>query len=97
MSNLPVAEVAFPPALLPSKEASSVTGEIPLFGTWGKGKVTLVDDCDYDWLSEYRWIVHNVKGAGRLYVVRCHYLGARKTKQIYMHRAVLGITAGLCL
>lgn len=43
--------------------------EIPLAGRLGAGMVALVDDADFEWLSQFRW--NRVLGHGRIYAGRC--------------------------
>lgn len=59
--------------------------EIPLT----KGKVAIVDDEDYEWLSQYKWYVHTGGYAARHTVQRD--VGKQKRKNLYMHRIVLGV------
>lgn len=51
------------------------------------GHSVLVDDSDYEYLSQWNW--SKAKGG---YVIRCQYIGyfngKRKNKVIYMHRVV---------
>lgn len=49
-----------------------------------KGKVALVDDSDYEWLSRQRWLVVD----GR----RCYARSFFKSRRgVYMHRLILGV------
>ncbi len=60
--------------------------KIKLYGKYGNGRYTLVSDCDYDFLSKYKWMIakdHN--NPTLLYVVRS--VGDSK---IFMHRVILG-------
>jgi hypothetical protein len=53
--------------------------EIPL----SKGKVALVDDTDFDWLSHWKW---SATGC------RCRYAGRHdwsERKMVYMHREIM--------
>jgi hypothetical protein len=50
-----------------------------------QGKVALVDDEDYGWLSQYRW-THNSKYAAR----SVKFNGKRA--YMYMHREIMGLT-----
>jgi hypothetical protein len=54
-----------------------------------RGKVALVDDRDYDWLSKFSWHVH--KGAKcRTYHVRTLVRGPdKKPKDIFMHQLII--------
>lgn len=64
--------------------------EIPLT----KGKVALVDDEDYGWLSAFRWCALQVR-CHRFYVVRNVPRGEGRRGTIYMHRAIACPPAGL--
>ena len=55
-----------------------------------KGKVALVDDADFDWLSHYNWNVIEVY-RGRFYAVRDSSLGINA----FMHRVIMDATPGL--
>ena len=54
-----------------------------------QGKVTVVDDADAGWLSQWRWFYVQTKG--REYAIR-HEMHGRKQIPIYMHRLILGCT-----
>jgi hypothetical protein len=54
-----------------------------------QGKVAIVDDADYLWLSHWKW--HVVTGRGKDYAARSE--GARKN--IRMHREIMGTPAGV--
>jgi hypothetical protein len=63
--------------------------EIPLT----QGKVALVDDEDYEWLSQWKWLyVRSTNDLG--YAARSQWLGNGKYKTIFMHRAILGAQKG---
>ena len=59
-----------------------------------RGKVALVDDADYEWLSQWNWYAHC---AGK------NWYAARKRQHadgpgpnlIWMHRAILGVSSSL--
>ncbi|MDP3066624.1 MAG: HNH endonuclease, partial [Methanobacteriaceae archaeon] len=61
-----------------------------------QGKVALIDDEDYDWLSQWKWCAR--KGKHTYYATRNVYLGIfdgkEKTKTIWMHRLVAGTREG---
>lgn len=51
----------------------------------------LVDDADYEWLSQWRWSLH--RGARQLYAER--HEGTRRNKRtIRMHRQIAGLQHG---
>ena len=61
-----------------------------------QGKVAIVDDEDFDWLSQWKWCA--VKGKTTYYASRNVYLGGgRKSPKynfIIMHRLILGLKKG---
>lgn len=54
-----------------------------------EGKVALVDDDDYEQLNQYSWHI-----LGKGYVGRCARRPDGKWTMVYMHREILGLTAG---
>lgn len=54
-----------------------------------KGKVAIVDDADYEWLSQWKWCT--VWDGKRWYAARRVW---KQTKAIYMHRAILNAPNG---
>lgn len=58
-----------------------------------KGKKAMVDDWNYEWLSQFKWCL-----SSRRYAVRSVCLkdlsGRRTTKTIHMHRLILGTPDG---
>lgn len=50
-----------------------------------KGKVTIVDESDYDWLNQWKWYYMTAGYAAR----------TQNRKLIYMHRLILGTPQGL--
>jgi hypothetical protein len=62
--------------------------EIPLSGWQAGGRSALVDDCDYERLSKYKWKAKR-SGGGVLYAVRNTVVGGRNVT-LRMHRVVLG-------
>ena len=52
--------------------------EVPLT----QGKAAIVDDEDFDWLSQYKWVYH--KG----YAVRSATISKGRRKHVYMHRLI---------
>ena len=70
--------------------------QIPLRGMYGVGLYAVVDDGDFDSLSQYKWYARKTKNA--LYVERQVFLGKidgiRRAKSIKMHRDILGLDDG---
>lgn len=63
--------------------------ELPLT----QGKVTLIDDDDYELVSRYSWFPRTDKKSGTVYVVT-KITVARKRKQIYLHRIIMEAKEG---
>ena len=57
--------------------------EIPLT----RGKIALVDDCDWDWLSQYRWFACNT--GRKIYAMRKSPRTDGRQSTVYMHREIL--------
>ena len=55
-----------------------------------QGKYALVDDGDFEWLNQWKWI-YNKMG----YVVRWEYEKNSKRRMLYMHREILKTPRGL--
>lgn len=55
-----------------------------------QGKVALVDDADYEWLSQWKW--YAMKQHNTFYAVRNVWVGKNKARGIRMHRLILGLT-----
>jgi hypothetical protein len=53
-----------------------------------RGKVALVDDADYEWLSQTKWCAHQQK-PGSFYA-KCANPDPRGPKLLRMHRVILG-------
>jgi hypothetical protein len=55
-----------------------------------KGKITIIDDKDYNEISKYKWYI---KSHGRTwYVYRIHYdLITKKRSSVYLHRQILDL------
>ncbi len=47
-----------------------------------QGKVALVDDADYEWLSQWRWCAHKNSRSNVFYAVR--------GKRVIMHKEIMG-------
>jgi hypothetical protein len=54
-----------------------------------RGKVTTVDDEDYEYLSKFKW--HAQPSRETFYAVRTQRIGSKRV-QIRMHRVILGIS-----
>lgn len=64
--------------------------EIKLGGKLGQGKVALVDDDDYAYLSQFSWYLHsNGYTSGRRHERVCTSINRKHSK---MHRVVMGVT-----
>lgn len=64
--------------------------EIPLT----RGKVTLVDDQDYDFLMQWKWHAHPSPSAHTYYAARSPR-GNRHGSLIWMHRLIMGTPKGM--
>lgn len=53
-------------------------------------KVTLVDDEDFDWLNQFKWLAY--KGHNTFYAARNPLGGHKGRKLIFMHRFILNCT-----
>lgn len=51
-----------------------------------QGRVAIVDDEDFDWLSQWKWCYDRIGKAG--YAVRTDCSGP-KQKKVYMHVAIM--------
>lgn len=56
----------------------------------GGGRVSLVDDADYDWLSQWRWTSYKATKANPWYVTR-----RENGVAISLHRQIMGFPEGL--
>lgn len=50
-----------------------------------KGRVAIVDDCDYEWLSQWKWHLQTSQRTNTVYASR-----RANSKTILMHRLILG-------
>ena len=57
-----------------------------------QGKIALVDDADYEWLSQWKWYAK--KGRNTFYALRQARLPDGKRRTIRMHRVILGLEYG---
>lgn len=57
-----------------------------------QGKVAIVDDLDFEWLSQWSWCAHKVT-RGEWYASRGETRGG-KSRHILMHREILGLKLG---
>lgn len=57
-----------------------------------KGKSTIVDDIDFEWLNQWKWRINDRKGY--LYAVRCTTIQGRKTT-ITMSRLISNCPLGM--
>lgn len=55
-----------------------------------KGRVTVVDDEDFEVLAQWRW---HLGGSG--YAARTRRIGGRKTEKVLMHRVIMGNPEGM--
>lgn len=53
-----------------------------------QGKVALVDDEDYGWLSKWKW--YAIKGRNTYYAAREHYVSPEVRYIVRMHREIMG-------
>lgn len=59
-----------------------------------KGLISLVDDCDYEWLSNYSWFAHQKEEDGAFYAATKIRLPNGKRRSMDMHRMILGLVPG---
>lgn len=64
--------------------------EIPL----SRGFVTIVDDADYEWLSQWKWSYKNVGGGGAVAESYAGRTDNHRRKTLYMHREILQASKG---
>lgn len=57
------------------------------------GKVALVDDSDYDWLSQWKWFAH--KDNRTFYAGRSTVMPDGRKKQVWMHRVIMETAEGM--
>lgn len=54
-----------------------------------QGKFAIVDDVDYEWLSQWKWTYTKSKHNNTGYACRNLYQGSQYVEHTYMHRAIL--------
>jgi len=59
-----------------------------------QNRVALVDDDDFDWLSQYKWAAHWERCTRSFYARRHFRIGPGKYGKLPMHRAILGLSFG---
>lgn len=59
-----------------------------------QNQVAIVDACDFEWLSRYKWFARWAKNTKSFYAARTtpHFQGKQST--VFMHREILGLTKG---
>jgi hypothetical protein len=60
--------------------------------TLTQGKIALVDDGDFEWLSQWKWYAQK-KSGGMFYAVRSGWVGLKRAL-ILMHRVILNAPEG---
>jgi len=59
-----------------------------------RGMLTIVNDSDYMWLSQWNWRAKLVKSTNTFYALRNSSLKDGRRTAIYMHREILGLKFG---
>ena len=59
-----------------------------------KGKYALVDDCDFEYLNQFKWCVNKSYTSDVYYVVRSKKIDG-KWKQVRMHRLIMNAPKGM--
>jgi hypothetical protein len=60
-----------------------------------QGQVALVDDEDFEWLSQYSWQAKRHKKSKHFYAVRSEWVPSiKKQRTVLMHRQILGLEHG---
>lgn len=57
-----------------------------------QGKVTLVDDADFEWLNQWKWHAQWDRRAKKFYARRCEWKDGKIWKRIVMHRVIAAAT-----
>lgn len=55
-----------------------------------KGLVAVIDDADYELVSEYSWYASQPKKRINKWYARAHVKGSHPPKRIYLHRLIMG-------
>ena len=58
------------------------------------GQVAIVDDADYEWLSQWKWRAWWCEDTRSYYAIRRPRVGNNKRALVLMHRLILGLTKG---
>lgn len=64
--------------------------EIPLT----QGQSAIVDESDYEWLSQYKWRAYWNPTVRGFYAVRTVQITGEKPQTVWMHREILGLPKG---
>lgn len=59
-----------------------------------QGFVAVVDDDDYEYLSQWKWLAINNRQRRKVYAGRTKWLGNGKKTTVLMHREILGFPPG---
>ena len=59
-----------------------------------QGKIALVDDCDFEWLSQYKWFAMKGSNSPHNFYAARHAKVAGRWTTIQMHREILGLKVG---
>jgi hypothetical protein len=58
-----------------------------------RGKYTIVDPDDYDWLNQFKWCASKFENT--YYAIRTFRIGRGRTSSLFMHRAIMNPPARL--
>lgn len=64
---------------------------IPLYGKYGEGKFAMIDDEDYELVSQYRWRGSEPNSKGSIYAKTNLYIGNYTQKLFSMHKLVMDL------
>lgn len=56
-----------------------------------KGYVAVVDDDDFDWVSQWKWTAQETVKPGKVYAVRYTKGGRLHRRRVRMHRELIGV------